>query len=253
MKLPLFLVLLAIACLAQADCPSTLPLKGTLNIDNCDPSKGACVDSGTALLEYVQAQEDDGPEVFSIALHGGPWHLYRSNNRILGIDELAEAVRRQGGKVKRVVLYASWSGVAPDSHTRPVAQKLSAALGGMPVTGQDGFVWFAKDGSVHTTRQAFSGVEDGLYRVRKGDKVMASLAVAWVLPFESAFATRKNADGLTQVGVGHDIFMLCRREVLRPAQPRLGDQNSQQPADRPGPGRAQDRQHGGHPAHLAPE
>lgn len=215
MKSVIFTLLMAISFVAQAECSSRLPLKGVLAITNCAPAGPNCIPGEQAMHDYAEAQEDDGPEVLSIALHGSPWHLYGPEFHILEVDELADMVRQQGSKIKRVVLYASWSGVSPEPNGKSTAQKLSAALGGMPVTGQDGFAWFAKDGKVSTTRQAFTNVQGGPYNIPKGDKVMASLTAGWFVFSQDVFEKEKNAAGMMRVGVGADVYLLCPERALK--------------------------------------
>ena len=215
MKLAFLFTVLATCGVAQADCPSTLPLKGFTSIDDCDPSRAVCIAAETALYEYMAARKDDDPAVLVIGMHGSPWHFYGPDYHILEIAELAGMVRQQGNKIRHVVLLASWSGVAPDRHSPSLAQKLSLALDGMRVTGQDGFTWYQKGGAVHTTRQAFSGYRTGPYRIAKGGKVMASLVAGWPAGLESEFQKRGDAAGLMRAGVGADIFMLCPEGALR--------------------------------------
>lgn len=215
MKFIACVILLAACFGAQADCPSNLPLQGAVNIDSCDRSGGKCVRADEALHEYMEAVPDNDPESLSLGLHASPWHAYDAEYHILEIDELADIVRQQGSKIKRVVLLASWSGVAPDRKSRSLAQKLSNALNGMPVTGKDGFVWLSKDGAIHTTRQAFTLRMSGPYWVAKGDKVMASLVAGWPLDHEAQFSKSRDAEGLMRAGAAHAIFMLCPKAALK--------------------------------------
>lgn len=186
-----------------------------INIDACAPAGGKCLRADEALHKYMQAVPDDGPETLSIALHGSPWHLYDGDYHILGMDELTSMVRQQGSKIKQVVLVASWSGTAPDPHTKSLAQKLSAALGGMPVIGQDGFVWVSREGVITTTRQAFTGRISGPYWVGQNDKVMASLVAGWVFGMEAALAKEPDGYGQMRIGAANDIFMLCPEGALK--------------------------------------
>jgi hypothetical protein len=215
MQSRLLLSLLVTCCIAQADCASSLPLKGAATIEKCDRPSANCVPAQEALYAYMAARKDDDPALLVIGLHGSPWHLYGPDFHILDIDELAAMVRQQGSGIKHVVLLASWSGVGPDPRTPSLAQKLSTELKGMRVTGQDGFVWYAKDGAVQTTQQAFSMVTSGPYSVVKGDKVMASLAAGWPVSLEAEFLKRRDGAGLMRAGVGADIFMLCPEGALR--------------------------------------
>jgi hypothetical protein len=207
--------LLATCCVARADCPSTLPLKGLVNVDSCNPSSGNCIPASEALYKYMEAVPDGGPEDLVIGLHGSPWHLYDADYRILEIGDLAEMVRQQGNKIKRVTLIASWSGTAPDQQSKSLAQKLSIMLKGMPVTGKNGFVWVSKNGAVHTTQQAFTARSSGPYWIKKGDKVMASLVPGWTLSLPPEPAKKPDAAALMRIGAGYDIFMLCPERALK--------------------------------------
>lgn len=215
MKSAIFSLLLVFTAAAQADCATKLPVKGVLKVDNCTPVGPTCVPAGEAISVYAGAQKDDGPEVLSIALHGSPWRLYDAEYHIVGIDELAGMVKKQGRKIKRVVLYASWSGVPAEPGGKSIAQKLSAALNGMPVTGQDGFAWYAQDGKVSTTHQASTVVRGGPYSVPKGTKVMASLVAGWYVSGEPEYTKQGDAIGLMRVGVGADIYLLCPERALK--------------------------------------
>lgn len=208
------LSLLAACAGVRAGCPSTLPLQGTINVDNCYPMRDGCIPAAEALYRYNAAAPDDGEEVLSISLHGSPWHLYDSDYRILLIEDLASMVRQQGNKIQRVRLMSSWSGIAPEKGRKPLTQQLADALGGMKVSGPDGFLWIDKDGNTSTTRQAFSLFVTGPYAIQQNGKVMASLAVGWSTQFEDAFAREKNADGLLLAGVGHEAFNLCPERAL---------------------------------------
>ena len=203
------------SCGAQADCPVTLPLQGFVSIDQCAAGGADCKPANEALFDYMKAQPDDGPEILSIATHGSPWHLYDAEYHILEIDEVAALVRQQGSGIKRVALHASWSGASPAPRTRSIAQRLSAALGGMPVSGQDGFMWVSPKGALRTTRQAFTGRVSGPYLVGKNDDVMASLVVGWPLDLEAQFVKARDAAGLLRVGAAKEIFLLCPDGALQ--------------------------------------
>jgi hypothetical protein len=208
------LALLAACAAARADCPTTLPLKGVVDIGNCDPKREDCVPAADALYEYSRAMPDAGDEVLRIMLHGSPWHLYAADYRIMTVESMAGMVRQQGSKIREVVLLSSWSGAAPDKHHAPLAQQLSKALGSMKVSGADGFLWFEKDGKTAITQQAFSMFVTGPYAVKKGEKVMASLVAGWPAQFEETYARQGNADGLLRAGVGHEAFSLCPSRAL---------------------------------------
>ncbi len=215
MKLPIFFALLATACVAQANCPTSLPLQGTATINSCAPSAPKCVSAGQALFQYLESNKDANPDVLFIRVTGSPWHLYGPDFHILEIDELAQLVKRQANKVKRVVLAASWSGVAPDARTPSLAQQLSTALGGMPVSGQDGFVWVSKNGAVRTTRQAISVTAGGPYWVPQGEEIMVSRVSGWPIDFEEQFTKAADGKGLMLAGVGRDTYSLCPERALQ--------------------------------------
>ena len=209
MKL-LTLLMLALCCgSALADCPTSVPLKGLVTLNHCDAASGKCVRGDKALYDYMDAVPDAGPATLSISAHGSPWHVFDDNYRIIEIDKLAATVRQQGSNIKQVKLVASWSGVAPDSHSSSVAARLSRALGGMPVTGQDGFVWVSQRGALRTTHQAFTARVGGPYWIGQGDDVMASLVPGWAIAMEPEFIKSGDAAGLMRVGAGKEIFMLC--------------------------------------------
>ena len=214
MKFLAFFIILASSFGAQAGCFSTTQLKGAIAIKQCAPASANCIRADDALHKYMDATPDDGPTILSIATHGSPWHLYDGDYHILEIEEVAAMVRQQGSKIKRVVLVASWSGNSLDPHAKSLAQKLSMALGGMPVTGQDGFVWVSPNGALHTTHQAFTGRQSGPYWVGKKDEVMASLVPGWAIELEDKFLKSGDAAGLMQVGAAKDIFMLCPEGAL---------------------------------------
>lgn len=203
------LSLLAACAGAQADCPTTLPLKGVINLDNCYPMRKDCVPAADALYQYSSAMPDAGDEVLRISLQGSPWHLYGPDSRIMTVENLAGMVKQQGSKIRQVILMSSWSGAAPDKEHQSLAQRLSNALGNMKVSGTDGFLWYEKDGKTATTQQAFTLFTAGPYAVKKGGKVMASLVAGWPAQFEETYAKQGNAEGLLLAGVGHDTFSLC--------------------------------------------
>jgi hypothetical protein len=215
MKLFAFLIILASCSAAQAHCPTMTRLKGLVSIKQCVPSSGHCVRADEALQKFIDAMPDDGPSTLSIATHSSPWHFYDGDYQILEIEEVAAMVRQQGSKIKRVVLVASWSGTSPDPRSKSLAQKLSTALGGMPVTGQDGFVWVSQKGKLHTTHQALTGRRNGPYWVGKNDHVMASLVPGWAIDLEAEFVKLSDAAGLLRVGAAKDIFMLCPESALK--------------------------------------
>jgi hypothetical protein len=111
---------------------------------------------------------------------------------------------------------ASWSGVAPAPRDKSLAEKLSSALGDIPVSGADGFLWIAKDGSTRTSRQAVSvRTVGGQYAIPAGAEVMTSMAAGWHADFEEVFHRERNADGLMRAGAAWDILYLCPDSALR--------------------------------------
>lgn len=214
MKLILSLFLATVASGATANCPTALPLQGMLSVANCYPMKEHCTRADEALYAYMTAMPEAGDNELRIGLHGSPWHLYGPDYRILGIDELAGMIRARGNKIRRVLLLSSWSGVAPDGQRKSLAQQLSHTLGGMPVEGKDGFLWYESSGSTYTTQQAFSGFVSGPYAVEKGSPVMAALVPGWATTFESQYMQQRNAAALLLVGVGHETFSLCPERAL---------------------------------------
>jgi hypothetical protein len=214
MKILAFALILAFCSNANADCATKLPLKGVVSVEQCAPNTANCALAAEVLHDYIDAMPDDGPATLSIAMHGSPWHLYDPDYRIIEIDELAAMVRQQGSQIKRVVLHASWSSASLNPHFKSLSQKLSNALGGMPVTGQNGFMWVSRKGALRTTQQAFTGRISGPYWVGKNDEVMASLVPGWKIDLEDRFVKARDGDGLLQVGAAKDIFMLCPEGAL---------------------------------------
>lgn len=198
-----------------ASCESSLKLEGTLVVDSCAGEKG-CIPASTAICNYSESAKV-GPGVYSISMQASPWHLYDGDWRILTIEELAEMVRSQlRNDKKRILLIASWSSVSPDRNGKSLAQKLSDALDGFPVSGMDGFVWIAKDGAVRTTHQAFTIKRVKYpYGVHPGDEVMVSLVAGWPIDFEEDYVNKRDAYGIMRVGAGWDIFMLCPERALQ--------------------------------------
>ncbi|MCQ4167385.1 hypothetical protein [Tahibacter harae] len=164
---------------------------------------------------YIENRQGD-PTEFSLAMQTSPWHFYDAEQRILTIEDIAALVR-PGLKdpVKSVKLIGSWTGVAPDAGGRSLAQKLSQALDGFPVNGMDGFLWVRKDGSLRTTRQAFTlRTTSGAYRLKPGADVMAALTSGWLVAAHDHFAKTKDAEGLRRAAAGWDMFALCPERAL---------------------------------------
>ena len=118
------IVLLISGQQAFADCESSLKLEGIVSVDCCAP-RDNCISAGKANYEYTETAKDDS-SVLNISMHASPWHFYDNDMRILTIEDMAEMAKptlRNG--VKRIVLTASWTGVAPHYNGKSLAQKLS--------------------------------------------------------------------------------------------------------------------------------
>lgn len=211
----ILIFLFSIPLIVNAECNSSLPVKGALSIKFCDPNVAKCVPANEAIYKYTTAIKDD-PDVFTIGSHSSPWHFYDAQMRILTIDDMASRVKQKLKNEKRVELTSSWSGVPPDSKTLSLAQKLSKALGGIPVTGVDGFVWLNKNGHYHTTKQAYTMWQShGPYMINEGDDVMVSLATYYPVQIESYLIENRIVDGILDAGAGWEIFNLCQDKALQ--------------------------------------
>lgn len=201
---------------AQACETSHLPLSGTATVPTCSPQQDPenCIYAGKALYQYMDALPDSD-DVLTIGLHASPWRVYDGDMRILTIDELATSSRNSlNGKVKRVELIGSWTGVSPAPGTPSLAQRLSDALGGIPVTGEDGFLWLSKDGSRRATRQAFTLREGGgSYFLPKDQELLVSLAAGWFAQAEDVLPD-DDANLQMLAAAGKDIFLLCPDDAL---------------------------------------
>jgi len=216
MKFLLSAVLVANSCIALADCRTSVPVEGVISVKACDSRTETCIAGTKAVYDYMDKMKDD-PSVLAMGLHASPWRFYDSDMRILTIEEMAEMAQPQiGKKVKRIDLIASWSGVAPHSGGKSLAQKLSDSLKGFPVSGKDGFLWIAKDGRLRTTHQAFTVTQGGNpYSIAEGDEVMVSLTAGWPATLEEAFVKKRDADGIMRAAAGWDIFLLCPDRALQ--------------------------------------
>jgi hypothetical protein len=216
MKRLLGVLLVAVCCDALADCKTSLPLQGTVSIKNCDQRTENCIPGQKAVYEYMNKLKED-PADLTIGVHASPWQFYDNQMRILSVEEVAEMVKpRITKEVKRIVLVASWTGVAPGPASKSLAQRLSDSLKGFPVNGMDGFLWITKNGSLRTTRQAFTIRQGGgPYSVINGDDVMVSLAVGWPAEMEEVFVKERDADGIMRAGAGWDIYFLCPDRALQ--------------------------------------
>jgi hypothetical protein len=211
-------MLVATLCLAAnaawADCSPDFRLSGTSVIEGCDPATQTCVDAAKAVYDYFEAQPDIADE-FSIAIASSPWRFYDGDMRILEIGEVADVVRKGIKGHKRVVLMGSWTGAAPEAGGMSLAQRLSAALDGFPVVGQDGFLWIDKDGGLRTTQQAYTlRKAAGAYTIAEGDEVMIAMVAGWPSFHEQQFVEAGDAYGVMRAAAGHDIFSLCPEGAL---------------------------------------
>lgn len=170
---------------------------------------------------------DDDPSTLYLSLHTSPWHFYDADWRILGAEELADILRpKLSAEVRKIILLASWSGVAAEPGGQSLAVKLSRVLKGFPVQGQDGFIWLDKDGKSRTTRQAFTLSQGGgPYQVAEGGEVMVALAGGWPATFEAELMQHKHAQGIRRAGAGWEMFFLCPERALKAfsAASQLGD------------------------------
>lgn len=154
---PTLLALFLLSPAALACETPHLSLSGSATVETCGSQSSAdCVYAGKALYEYMEAVPDSD-SVFTIGLQSSPWRMYDGQMRILPVDDVADLVRPElGGELERVELIASWTGVSPEPGVPSLADRVSKALGGFPVRGENGFLWLAQDGTRRTTRQAFT-------------------------------------------------------------------------------------------------
>jgi hypothetical protein len=197
-------------------CETSLPLKGAESIKTCERQTPGCTSAAKLVHEYTEAIPED-PKVFTIALQASPWRLYDGDMRILTPEELATTIKAHWkAGMEKVVLHGSWTGVAPERGGKSLAQKLSEALDGFPVSGADGFLWLAKDGSMRTTHQALSMKQgSGPYFAMDGDEVMVSLAAGWFIEVEDQILEKGDANALMHAGAGWDIYSLCPDRALK--------------------------------------
>jgi hypothetical protein len=210
--------LLALCLLSPATwaCDHHLPLSGAVSVTTCTPQEDSagCVFSGSVLHDYLEAIPDSDTN-FTIAMHASPWRMYDGQWRILTPQELATAVRaKRDAKVKQVELLASWTGVSPQPGVPSLAERVSKALDGFPVKGEDGFLWLSKDGARHTTRQAYTMRRGaGSYFLPEGADLFVSMAGGWPAYVEDEIADTDLAL-LTQAAAGWDIMFLCPDKAL---------------------------------------
>lgn len=211
------LIALCVLSPAALACDARLPLAGTVRVETCSPrstSDADCRYAADAVYEYSE-KIPDSDAVFTTTLQSSPWRLYDAQMRILTVDELAGAIRPGlGPGVERVELIGSWTGVSPAPGLPSLADRLSKALGGIPVKGEDGFLWLAADGSRRTTRQAFTAREGaGAYFVPRGGEVLVALAAGWPAYVEGSLADEP-PELQSHAAAGWDLFFLCPEKAL---------------------------------------
>ena len=195
---------------------SHLPLSGAVSVATCSPKQESpdCVYAGEAVYEYSKAMPDTDA-LYTIILQASPWRMYDGDMRILTVDDVANAVRPNlNGKVERVELIGSWTGVSPEPGVPSLADRVSNALGGFAVVGEDGFLWLAKDGTHRTTHQAFTMREGaGSYFLPRGSEVFVSLVAGWPADVQGQIP-QDDADMLMRAAAGWDVFFLCPDKAL---------------------------------------
>lgn len=211
---PAVLALFLFSPVALACDPSHLSLSGTASVQTCSAKESSnCVYSGKAVHEYMEAVPDPDT-VFTIGLQSSPWRMYDGEMRILTVEDVANVIRPDLAKLERVELIASWTGVSPAPGMPSLADRVSKALGGFPVKGEDGFLWLAQDGTRRTTRQAFT-MRDGAgsYFLPKGGEVFVPLAAGWPAYVEDQIP-EDDANLLMRAAAGWDVFFLCPDKAL---------------------------------------
>lgn len=212
------LALLALCLLSPAAIAcdtSHLSLSGAVTVKTCSPKEGSadCVYSAQAVYEYLEAVPDND-SLFTIGLQTSPWRMYDGEMRILTVEDVANVIRPELGKLERVELIGSWTGVSPQPGMPSLADRVSKALGGFPVKGEDGFLWLSKDGSRRTTRQAFTMREGaGSYFLSKGSEVFVPLVAGWPTYVEDQIP-EDDAELLMRAAAGWDVFFLCPDKAL---------------------------------------
>ncbi|MFZ6748852.1 hypothetical protein [Undibacterium sp. Ren11W] len=217
MKTLLSALLLTASCHVLAECKPFRGLKGVVSLEQCAAGDN-CVRAAEALFKYagMKTEENQDPTTLVVFMHASPWRFYDKENRIVSIEDIAKMVRPDiKGKVNRIILKASWSGVPPAHGEKSLASKLSEALGGFPVEGADGFLWIAEDGSTRTSHQAFTVFIGELYKIPAGRELFISMVVGWPASYEEAFLRDKNSEGINAAGEAWDTFYLCPERALR--------------------------------------
>jgi hypothetical protein len=209
-----FLGLCLLSTSALACDTSHLSLSGSVSVETCRKESAECIYAGQALYDYMEAVPDSD-EVLTIGLQTSPWRMYDGEMRILTVEDIAEAVRAKlNGKVKRVELIGSWTGVSPEAGKPSLADRVSRALGGFPVRGENGFLWLAKDGTRRTTRQAFTMRNGaGSYFLPKDSEVLVSLVAGWPANVVAQIP-EDDAEMLMRAAAGFDVFLLCPDQAL---------------------------------------
>ncbi len=211
---PALLALCLLSPTALACDTTSLELSGSLALETCPRASADCTNASQALYEYMEAVPDS-ETTYTVGLHASPWHLYDGQMRILTIDDAAAAIR--GGltdAIERVELLGSWTGVAPGPGESSLADRLSTALDGFPVTGEDGFLWLSADGSRRTTRQAFTVREGaGPYFVPRDGELITSLVAGWPAYLELD-PDEGDPELLMRAAAGWDIWFLCPDKAL---------------------------------------
>jgi hypothetical protein len=196
-------------------CRHGLALEGMLMIPTCPAEREDCAYAIDALNAYAQLIEDR-PDQLTVLVASSPWRFYLGDGRILAVESMAEQIRSQmNDEVREVVLYASWSGVAPSGRMQSLAQRLSSELDGFPVRGMDGFLWIEPDGRLRTTHQAYSGWHTGGgYRLAADQPVLTTLAFGQMLFFSEQLRKDELHELLLDAAVGWDVHMLCPDRAL---------------------------------------
>jgi len=210
---PVLLALCLLSPAALACDTSHLSLSGTVSVETCHKEGADCVYASRALYDYMEAVPDSDA-IFIIGLQASPWRMYDGEMRILTVDDAAKAIRAKLDKEQHVELIGSWTGVSPAPGVPSLAERVSKALGGFPVRGEEGFLWLAKDGTRRTTRQAFTvRAGAGSYFLPEGSEVFVPLAAGWPAEVQDRIP-EDDADMLMRAAAGWDILYLCPDRAL---------------------------------------
>ena len=209
------LVLCLLSPTALACDTSHLGLSGSLGAETCNPQMSSdCVNAAQALYEYAKAMPDDDA-LLSISMQANPWRMYDGQMRILTVDDLVDTIQPMlDGKVERVELIGSWTGVSPGPGVPSLAERVSKALNGFAVTGEDGFLWLSQDGGRRATRQAFTiHAGAGPYFLPDGADVLVPLVAGWPVSVLEQIAD-DDPEMLMRAAAGWDVFYLCPDKAL---------------------------------------